>query len=403
MGPENDDLEDKTITPTDDTSDADRGSDTSKDDQTTGGGDDGSEDEVDYSAKDQNKSVKDSLRNALKQVAEKEEDASDKEDKPSKNKQTNDDTINALKGEKDTKSKEPKVVNTEKVPTSWNENAKKHWGSLPKDVVEATIKREKEISDGFAIIENRKQDLERLTELDTVLAPRLEAIKRYGARPAQVIDRLFSWMEALSDPAKKDKTIRDLARNYGINLSVAEPTNADDTNADQNQNTDQVQIEAHPAFQQLKNQFDTFVQQQEAQKVETAAKSVNDWAKDKPHFQKVRTVIAGLLQSGAIPLKPDGSLDLDKAYQSACYADPEIRDILAKETKEKEDNAKKEAAAETEKKRLAKLNKAKQANLSIKPSAPTAAAKSGSTGKLNGKVPSARDSIREAMAQLSSD
>jgi hypothetical protein len=48
-----------------------------------------------------------------------------------------------------------------------------------------------------------------------------------------------------------------------------------------------------------------------------ADQRVADWAKDKPHYEEVRTLMAELIQKGTAPSLPNGKVNLDAAYNTA--------------------------------------------------------------------------------------
>jgi len=136
--------------------------------------------------------------------------------------------------------------------------------------------------------------------------------------------------------------------------------------------------------------------QQQIEKQKQAQDYLSTWASDKPHFEKVRPVMFGLLQSGVIPLK-NGQLDLDSAYQRAIYADPEVREAIQAEEKEKADQKAAQEKKDAELKRLQKLNAAKKAS-TLSTRAPTGNFKP--ADNKNKKPMSVRDSIMAARREV---
>ena len=80
----------------------------------------------------------------------------------------------------------------------------------------------------------------------------------------------------------------------------------------------------------------------------------------------------GLIQSGAVPLKQDGTLDLDTAYTRAIRANDEVYELYKEEEAEKAQ----QQALKEQKAKQDKLNKSRAAGVSLKSAAPT--------GSLNG-------------------
>ena len=283
-------------------------------------------------------------------------------------------------------------------PNGWTKEAKAIWNKLPDSVKESVAKREKEASDGF---KKYGEATNRLKELDAVIAPRREAIQRFGVSEAQTVDRLFQWMDALTGANKVNSWLA-LGQNFGINVNElvnkAGSQQSPAVNSQQQAAPQGNQI-PDPIKQYVEGAMGSVSQYLNQQKQEAANGILSNWAKDKPHFQDVRKTMFALLNTGTIPLK-DGNLDLDTAYDYACNANPEIRAELASASAEA---AEKKAAANKEKAeaaRIIKVNAARRAGASIKPTAPTGGDKSRKPAKGNSQAISVRDSIRESISEL---
>lgn len=351
-----------------------------------------------------------SLRETLKDaVEEHKEDDDNQEIKKESKKEEKQDKVEELENKEEKEELEDKKVSPQpklKPPPGWTKEGKTAWSSLAPDIQKSVIKREEEFSNGIAQYSGKAKAYD---ELDAVLATRREAIKRFGVSEAQTVDRLFSWFENLSnpDPEAKHNAFKALATNFGADLSRFAPqqqiqqttvTDNQDPAAkliqEFNQNLDK-------KFGDINNQFKTFEQQQAAQQQANAKREaenfINQWAVGKTHFQKVRTEMFGLIQSGAVPLKSDGTLDLDTAYARAVRANDEVYELFKEEEAEKtrQDTLKKQRAEKD------KLEKARRAGSSLKSAAPTGSL-NGTQLKArgNGKIPTAGESIRAALAEL---
>ena len=102
-------------------------------------------------------------------------------------------------------------------PEAWTKEAKAEWAKLPPAVQAAAVKREADMAAGVEALKKNYK------EIDTALAPRMEAIRNFGTSPGAAVDRLFQWMEGLTMEAKGLKegrgpngTFAALARSYGI-------------------------------------------------------------------------------------------------------------------------------------------------------------------------------------------
>ena len=337
-------------------------------------------------------SIRDSIKHALKKEVAK-EDAAKTATKAKIFAEETEEDKDAAQVEESSTEKAVAAKIQVKPPVGWTKEAKQKWNELPPEVQQSVAKREQEVSDGF---KKYGEDAGKYKELDSVLAPRREAIKSFGATEAQTIDRLFKWMESLSHPDKgfAKQQFLNLAKNFNIDLAAGQ--------SDRKIEPVQEGEELPPA---LKNFMETVTGEvgnlkrvNEQQRAQAANDYVESWSKDKPHFQGVRQHMFALLQTGVVPLKA-GQLDLDEAYNQAVYANPQIREKVvqeesAKATQIAEENRKKMEAA-----RLAKLNKAKAAGSSISPRAP-----SGNVSQNNGKTnksQSVRDTIKAAMQEVS--
>jgi len=335
-------------------------------------------------------STREAIKDAWKEQEKKEESPADKTAKPSDK---------ALKEVLDTakdtaQKKEPST--TTAAPVSWSKEAKAQWNTLPPDIQAAINKREKEASDGF---KDYGEKTKRLKELETVLAPRQEAIRNFGVSEAQTVDRLFQWMEALANPNKQyaAQQLMLLGKNFGITLPA---NNA----ATQQQQEGGVEIPEplRNFMENINTKVETLEQQRQReaydrqQSEQQGAKDyLNNWAKDKPHYEKVKTVMYGLLNSGAIPLK-DGALDLDSAYNQAVYANPEVRELVMQE------EANQKAAKEEQKRKDAELVRLKKLNAAKKASTLSNRAPSGNAGqqKQQTRAQSVRESIAAARREV---
>jgi hypothetical protein len=124
-----------------------------------------------------------------------------------------------------------------------------------------------------------------------------------------------------------------------------------------------------------------------------------NWAKDKPHFEAVRGMMAQFIQSGAVPLK-EGQVDLDRAYDMAVFANPEVRTKLLADQQAAAEKARKDKDIAALKKQQEDATKARKASTSIGVGAPGSAGAANATAK-RGKGKSVRESLMEARELLS--
>jgi hypothetical protein len=306
------------------------------------------------------------------------------------------------KAKKVAAEKEDKEDKEDKAPSILPKEIQSDWASLPSATKTYVSKVQKELADA-------KANLGRHKDMDAAIAPFLPAIQQWGATPAQTVSALFQWMDALSGP-NKVSAIEQLAYNFGMDLAeiYAPIEQADNTNQNQNQNQNQDYREMDPRWADtigsMYQEVSQLKQQQEKARWDNTANYINNWAglqtdgsfKNKPHFNEVRQVMFSLLSTGAIPLV-NGQLDLDTAYDHACYSVPEVRQALMAEQQKATQEAEKAAKAKKAAEDRARVAKARSLDMGLKPTSPTDNAANNS--KPNGKV-SVRESIRQAMSEL---
>jgi hypothetical protein len=302
----------------------------------------------------------------------------------------------APEGEVETKAAAPVAP----APEGFSKEAKAEWAKVPAAVQQAVAKREADMAKGVDELKGKYKDI------DQALQPHAEAIRRTGHSPAEAVSQLFAWFQALS--TNPVATFPALAKSFGQDLGAilqaaqgqqaqpGQPQAGDIPPALQNYINDlQAQLgQMKQSFsQELTGLKSTFQQQSEAKTQEI----LTNWSKDKPHYESVRSLMAQLIQSGAVPLK-NGQVDLDGAYDMAVYAMPDVRTQVLSAQQEQ---VKKEAAAKQAAERKAQqdqADKARKAAVSVGGSAPGAPGTVG--GKPTGKRKTVRESLMEAREQL---
>lgn len=373
------------------------------------------------------KDVRGALRAAIKEESEKEDGESDKSDipgskdrvrqkksaKPDNSKseilesdEKNDASERSDKkeekesSEREVSSKESKEEAKLEPVGHWKTKGKSTWDKLDKESQQEILNREQEVSQGFAQVSQRLKSLE---EVEKVLAPRAQTIQQFGTTQAQVVDRLFQWMEALGhpNPAIKSQAFKTLAQNFGLNLDQLTPKQQENFEQAGNNNSNQDPNNPPQWFgeftQQVQSEIGTLKQTLDSQKQAAADAFVANWAKDKKYYNDVRQLMGQLLSSGAVPMKGD-QLDLDGAYETAIKIHPQVAAQVQQEMSEK---AKADAKAKSDqeaKERAAKLASAKRAGSGLKPAAPFAPV---NNSKSNGKSKpvSVRDSLKAALEE----
>jgi hypothetical protein len=131
-------------------------------------------------------------------------------------------------------------------------------------------------------------------------------------------------------------------------------------------------------------------QQNEAAQLAQTHQILNEFAKGRPHFERVRNRMGALLQPDAngraiVPLTPEGHVDLATAYDLAVRLDNELNEQMIAERISQEKRAASDAAA-----------KARRAGISSGPTSP--GWNSGASSNKQQAKQSVRQSIESAIA-----
>lgn len=369
------------------------------------------------------KDIRGALKNAFKEASEKDEDGQ-KEDDKQEDTSTNEqktkrsraksdrsdakvlpksdneqgDSEKSESTDEDNKTKEEKTEASKiEPPPYWKNKGKSVWDKLSDQDKNLLVAREKEVSDGFAQI---SQKVKSFDEMEKVLAPRAQTIQQFGVSQAQVVDRLFSWMEALGhpNPSVKYNSFKELANSFGIDIAQLSPKQpqSQDGEVETDPNTPPEWFSEY--VQNTEAKIGALNQSITSQQQAAADAYVSNWASNKPHYSKVSQLMGQLVASGVVPLK-NGQVDLDGAYEKAILLHPEVSAQIQLEAEEKAKADAKAKADKEAKEKADKLARAKKAGAGLKPAAPSQPLQS---AKLNGKnkPTSVKDSIRAALEDL---
>lgn len=320
--------------------------------------------------------------------------------------ETKDDTelSDESNGDKKQDKKTPtKVRSNLTAPVGWTKEAKAEWNALPETVKSSIAKREEEASRGFKEYGDKTK---RLKSYDDVVSKYIPDYQQFGiSEPHQAVERTLEWFNALrhSDRNYAINALRQLARNFNLEDML---TRAYSNSADNNSSTraeDNTQNNNSPenaAIAQLQHQIQELRNKTITDDMQRAQSKVDAWKRDKPHFDKVRKSMHALLSNGSIPTRDDGELDLDEAYHRAVRSDPELYDQIRQEEldKQREELEQVRSVRKDDTRKRTEAERARKANVSIKPTAPINSAPVNNDGR---KVMSVRESIDLARREIS--
>jgi hypothetical protein len=225
-------------------------------------------------------------------------------------------------------------------PQSWSAEARAHWAKLPPEAQQYIAQREGE---AHKEITSRGEKLKAFEPLDGVLQSYKDDLSRRGVQPAQAVAMLLEAQRKLdADPLGG---LVNIGLTYGIDLRPLLNGQAPQV-AQPDPRVQQLEARVNELLQQVSAR-----QQQEEQQVVSQAEAlVTEFKKDKPYFQDVETEMLALIPA-LRQRHPEASHKelLQKAYESATYANPAIRErILTDQRKTDEEKRAKEAAERAE-------------------------------------------------------
>lgn len=303
-------------------------------------------------------------------------------------------------------------------PADLPAEAKAEWDKTPPAIQAAFIKRGQEMAAG---VEQLKQ---RYNLIDQAIAPHNDALRQMNATPADAVNRMFLWFKALAgNPAQ---SFPALAKSMGIDWTkLAAPPAAvpvpgstaappEGTGAappvteipapvkEYIGNLENQLKQLSGVVNQIGGQFGNMQQSFQTQSEAKTRENLSIWAKDKPHFEEVRQDMAKLIETQVVPLKDNGEVDLDTAYERAIYFNPEVRKKVLAEQQQADLAARQQTQDAATTAQQTQVGKARKAAVSL-PASSTPGATQGNraavTKKPGQKTP-VRESLREAIQQL---
>lgn len=245
-------------------------------------------------------------------------------------------------------------------PPGWSAEAKAEWTKLPPAIQAAVVKREGEVSAGFAKYANRDR------EFEAVMGPRRKYYADQGVSDIQAIHNQWLWYEALQNSPQD--AFPALAQLFGFDLSTVAPGAQADP-----ENSRVAALEAE--IRRLGGQVHQVTSSYEQQQMAARRAELDAFANGKPHFDKVRVTMGKLIQAGVAE-------SLDDAYKQALRIVPEVASLVAADEKAAAEKAAAEAALRT------RPANQRQAAVSVRGGAPNGAA-----------GPPAPTSIRDSLKQ----
>lgn len=236
--------------------------------------------------------------------------------------------------EKEQETASPSIT----APNSWSAEMKAKFGSLPPEAQQYIAQRESEM---HAAITQKGEQIKAFEPIRQTLDQHREVFAKNGVSEAEGISRFIAADRFLEQ--NPSAAIQWLAESYGVDLRQF---SANPGSTDQSPVPPREVFELKQEINQLKSYLTAQQRQSHEAEQATVVKTVEDFAKDKPHFEKVRKIMGSLMQAGE-------AADLNEAYEKATYAHPEVRQLILEDQRkatEAQRKAEQEKAVQTAKK-----------------------------------------------------
>ena len=226
----------------------------------------------------------------------------------------------------------PKTI---KAPASWKPAAREKFDSLPDEVKQEVARREYETD---ATLAKTAAERKLAHEFMQVAQPFETDYRAMGINPLAAVQNFFQVDRALrvGTATQKAALVSDLIKQYGVDLVAL------DSHLAGMAPPEQAKPGYDPELQARLQRVEQFAMQQQQSVVQAQQTQLNttidQFANDPKNefFNDVAPQMIGLLQSGA-------AADLKAAYEAACYANPQVRQVLTQ--RQQQDKARLAAAS----------------------------------------------------------
>ena len=235
-----------------------------------------------------------------------------------------------------------------RAPSSWKRDYHEAWATADPKLQQYAWQREEEMRSGIAPMQEKAKFADQIQQ---AIAPYEQTIRGLGIDTPTAVKSLLEADNILrsAPPEQKRAYLAQLAQQYGIDLSGVEsqyPSAPIDPTVFALQNE----------LNNIRGEVVGWKQQQEAAQNQILLNEIDDFAQKAEHFEAVRPLMIGLLNSGV-------ANTLDEAYNKALRLDDNLFEQDQKGRQAQAEAAKREAADKAAK-------NAKAAAVSVKSSTP---------------------------------
>ncbi len=267
-------------------------------------------------------------------------------------------------------------------PSGWSKEAQALWDQLPPAVRADAVRREAEVAKGFDEYRGKTAQLQ---EISQALEPLRPVLQQNGIQnDVQAVKRLLEWEGSFRNPQTRTQAFHNLAKQYGVDLnSLAQnPSSAPSSAQD-------IPEHLRPVIDQFGNivqDINGLKQEFQRSREDKISSELSNFAKDKPHFEKVRVIMGQLMTAGIV--QPG---DLEGAYQKATALHPEVSAQIKADEEAKRN-------AELLKTNAEKATRARHAAISPGQRSPNGTPANGSAARP--KTTSVRDALNASISEL---
>lgn len=213
----------------------------------------------------------------------------------------------------------------------WYKDEYGKWDDLAEPLRKALEQREKESA---RAIEERSVAAKAWEPVNEVLKPHLQELAAMGSSPQQYVGQLIQADKYLrADPVQ---AINWLCQQYvGQGWDIRLLADWMDQQGVQAQRVDPVQQE----LAALKNELMALKQAPQREYQASVGHTISEWSKDKPYFGELQSTIYGLIQADPSVkerFRVDPKATLDKLYDDAQWAHPQIRTRILEDQRKQE-------------------------------------------------------------------
>lgn len=215
-----------------------------------------------------------------------------------------------------------------RAPISWKPGVKEKWNTLPVDVKQEILRREKEMSQFITQNDHHRKFTESFAQ---IVKPYHHLIQAQNSTPLQAVKNVFNTMAGLTlgNQEQKARIVSEIIQNYGIDVRILDQVLSSGVSINQaparTASMDPTIMQALQPVYGFMNEIQQARQQREMRQMQEAEALIEQHA-EKPFFDDLRDDIADLMEIAA---KRGVDMSIDQAYEKALALNPEMSKIVA--------------------------------------------------------------------------